>query len=45
MIWDWPDADEIEELCEEVGTRVAGWADGVGGPDEDGDIGSVTHIR
>jgi hypothetical protein len=44
-IWNWPDAEDIEELWEEVGTRVAGWIDGVGGPEEDGDTGSVTHIR
>jgi hypothetical protein len=24
MIWDWPEAEEIEELCDEVGTRLAG---------------------
>ena len=35
---------DIEELCELVGTSVAGWIDGVGGPLEDGDIGSVIHI-
>ena len=45
MIWDWPEAEEIDELCDDVGTRVAGWVDGVGGPEEDGEIGSVTHIR
>jgi hypothetical protein len=24
MIWDWPEAEEIEEPCDEVGTRLAG---------------------
>ena len=24
MIWDWPETEEIEELCDEVGTRLAG---------------------
>lgn len=36
---------EIDELCDEVGTRVAGWAKGVGGPEDEGETGSVTHIR
>ena len=36
---------EIDELCDEVGTSVAGWVKGVGGPDDDGDTGSVTHMR
>lgn len=43
--WFWPDALEIEELCDEVGTSVAEFNDGVGGPDEKGDEGSVTQRR
>ena len=35
---------EIEE-CEEVGTSVAEWIDGVGGPEEEGEAGSVTQSR
>lgn len=33
-----------EELCEDVGTIVAECIDGVGGPEDIGDKGSVTHI-
>jgi hypothetical protein len=45
MKLDCVDEEEIEEPCDEVGTNVAGWAEGVGGPDEDGEAGSVTHNR
>lgn len=43
-MWLWPMPLDIEELCELVGTSVAGCIDGVGGPLEDGDTGSVIHI-
>ena len=44
-IWCWPEPAEIEELCDDTGAMVADERDGVGGPDEDGDIGSVTQRR
>ena len=40
-----PDAEDNDDLCEDVGTRVAGAVEGVGGPEDEGDIGSVIHIR
>lgn len=43
--WLWPLPADIEELCEDVGTNVAGWIDGVGGPLDSGETGSVIHIR
>ena len=44
-MWCCPEPAEMEELWDEVGTIVAEWREGVGGPDEKGDAGSVTHIR
>lgn len=45
MAWCWPEPAEIDEEWDEVGTIVAVCRDGVGGPDEDGEIGSVTQRR
>ena len=45
MMWCWPEPADMEEECDEVGTIVAVCSDGVGGPEEDGEIGSVTHNR
>lgn len=35
----------MDELWLDMGTIVAVCNDGVGGPEDIGDIGSVTHIR
>lgn len=43
--WVWPELTESDDECEDVGTSVAVWRDGVGGPDEEGEIGSVTQRR
>lgn len=37
--------EERETLCDEVGAKIAEWVDGVGGPEEDGEAGSVIHNR
>lgn len=39
------DEAEIEEECEIVCAREAGWLLGVGGPEELGLAGSVIHMR
>jgi hypothetical protein len=44
-IWCWPVPAEIDDECAEVGTSVAVWSEGVGGPEEEGDSGSVTQSR
>jgi len=45
VMWCCPLGVEKEEEWLEVGTIVAVWREGVGGPDELGDTGSVSHIR
>lgn len=35
----------IEEKCEDGWTRVAEWVEGVGGPEDEGEAGSVTQRR
>ena len=41
----WPLPLEMADEWLDVGTRVAVWRDGVGGPEETGETGSVIHIR
>jgi len=43
--FDCAEGEEMEEPWDEVGTKVAGWVEGVGGPEEDGDAVSVIHNR
>lgn len=40
-----PLLEEMDDEWLEVGTKVAVCKDGVGGPDEDGEMGSVIHMR
>ena len=45
VMWCWPLPAEMELEWLDVGTRVALWRDGVGGPEEEGETGSVIHMR
>lgn len=44
-MWCCPDPADIDEECDDVGTSVAVCRDGVGGPEDEGETGSVIHRR